>query len=53
MIKEKRKRDEETALARFGVMFNIMNEVTQGRMYDYMKTARFVNEISIFPSKYW
>jgi len=53
MIKEKRKQDREKALARLGMMFNVMNEFTHGRMYDYMETARSVNEINIHPSKYW
>lgn len=50
---EKRKRDGEMALTRLSMMFNAMNEVTHGRMGDYMETARFVNRISLHPSKYW
>lgn len=50
---EKRKRDGEMALARLGMMFNVMNEVTHGRMYDYMESASLVNRISLHPSKYW
>lgn len=50
---EKRKRDAEMALARLGMLFNIMNEATYGRMGDYMESARFMNKISLHPSKYW
>ena len=50
---EKRKRDAEMALARLGMMFKVMNEVTHGGMDDYMKNARLVNRISVHPSKYW
>ena len=50
---EKRKRDGEIALARLGIMFNAMNKVTHGGMYDYMETARLVNKISLHQSKYW
>lgn len=52
-IKEKRKRDGETALARLGWLYSFMNGATHGRMYDYMETARLVNKISVHPSKYW
>ena len=48
---EKRKRDAEMALARLGMMFNAMNQVTHGRMGDYMESARLMNKI-ILPSKY-
>lgn len=50
---EKRKRDGEMALIRLSMMFNAMNEVTHGRMGDHMETARLVNRISLYPSKYW
>lgn len=50
---EKRKRDAQMALARFGMMFNVMNEVAHGGMHDYMETERLVNKISLRPSKYW
>lgn len=50
---EKRKRDGEMALARLGMMFDTMNRLTHGRMYDYMETARLVDKISLHPSKYW
>ena len=50
---EKRKRDGEMALARIGMMFDTMNRLTHGRMYDYMETARLVDRISLRPSKYW
>lgn len=50
---EKRKRDGEMALASLGMMFNTMNRLTHGRMHDYMETARFINKISLHPSKYW
>lgn len=50
---EKRKRDAEMALARLGMLFNAMNEVTHGRMSDYMESARLMNKISLHPSKYW
>ena len=48
---EKRKHDAQIALARLGVMYNMMNEVTHGRMGDYMETARLVNKISLHLSK--
>ena len=50
---EKRKREAEMALARLGMMFEIVNRMTHGRMYDYMETARLVDRMSIHPSKYW
>lgn len=50
---EKRKRDARMALARLGMLFNIMNETTHGRMGDYMESARFMNKISLHSSKYW
>ena len=50
---EKRKRDAEIALARLEMMFNVMNQVTHGRMGDYMESARLMNNISLYPSKYW
>ena len=50
---EKRKRDAEIALARLEMMFNVMNQVTHGRMGDYMESARLMNKISLHPSKYW
>lgn len=50
---EKRKRDAEIALARLGMMFNVMNQVTHGRMGDYMESARLIDRISLHPSKYW
>lgn len=50
---EKRNRDTQMALARLGLLFNAMNEVTHGRMGDYMENARFMNKISLHPSKYW
>lgn len=50
---EKRKHDARMALARLGIMYNVMNEVTYGRMGDYMENARLINRISLHPSKYW
>lgn len=50
---EKRKHDARMALARLGVMYNMMNEMTHGRMGDYMEAARLVNKMSVHPSKYW
>lgn len=50
---EKRKHEGEMALIQLGMMFDIMNRITHGRMYDYMETARFVDKISYHPSKYW
>lgn len=50
---EKRKRDGEMALARLGMMFDTMNRLTHGKMYDYMETARLVDRISLSRSKYW
>lgn len=49
----KRKRDAEIALARLGMMFNVMNQVTHERMGDYMESARLMNKISLHLSKYW
>ncbi len=51
-VKEKRKHDGEMALARLGMMFNMINEVTGRSMYDYIEAAKFVNKIGIHPSKY-
>lgn len=50
---EKRKQDARMALARLGIMYNVMNEVTHGRMGDYMENVRRVNKISVHLSKYW
>lgn len=50
---EKRKHDAEMALARLGVMFDTMDRLTHGKMYDYMETVSLVNRISLHPSKYW
>ena len=50
---EKIKHAAEMALARLGMLFNTMNEVTHGRMGDYMESARLMNKISLHPSKYW
>ena len=52
---EKRKHEAKMALAKLGVMYNMMNEITHGRMGDYMEaaSARLVNRISLHPSKYW
>lgn len=50
---EKRKHDAQMALASLGVMYNMMNEVTHGRMGDYMEAATLVNKMSVHPSKYW
>lgn len=52
-VEEKRKRDAEMVLARLGMMFEIMNRMTGGRMYDYMESARLADKMSIHPSKYW
>ena len=52
-IKEKRKRDGEMTLARLGALYNMMNNVTHGRMGEYMEIARNMNRISLHPSKYW
>lgn len=35
------------------MMFNAMNEITHGRMGEYMESARNMNRISLHPSKYW
>ena len=50
---EKRKRDAEMALARLGMMFETVNRMTDGRMYDYMESARLANKMSVHTSKYW
>lgn len=50
---EKRRHDAKMTLASLGVMYNMMNEMTHGRMDDYMEAARLVNKISVHPSKYW
>lgn len=50
---EKEKRDVEMALARLGMMFNSMNEITHGRMGEYMESAKLVRKMSNHPSKYW
>jgi len=50
---KKRKHEAEMALARFGMMFDTMNRLTHGRMYDYMESARLMDRISLHPSKYW
>lgn len=50
---EKRKRDAEMSLKRFGVMYDVINQVTHGRMDDYIESARLMNKISVHPSKYW
>lgn len=50
---EKRRHDAKMALASLGVIYNMMNEMTHGRMDDYMEVARLVNKMSIHPSKYW
>lgn len=50
---EKRKHEAKMALAKLGVMYNMMNKITHGRMDDYIETAGFVNKMSLYPSKYW
>lgn len=50
---EKRKREAEKTLAQLGMMFDMMNRMTGGRMYEYMECARLANKMSIHPSKYW
>ena len=50
---EKRKCDAEMALASLGMMFNVMNRDTHGRMGDYMESVKIANKISLHPSKYW
>lgn len=50
---EKRKCEAGMALARLGMMFNVMNEVTHGRMSEYMENVKNLNKISLHPSKYW
>ncbi len=50
---EKRKCDARMALEKFGMMYKIMNEFTNGRMEDYVESAGLVNKISLHPSKYW
>lgn len=50
---EKRKHEAKMALAKLGVMYNMMNEMTHGRMGDYMEDTRLVNRMSVHPSKYW
>lgn len=52
-IKDKRKHDGEMAFKKLGIMFNVMNEVTHGRMHDYVEAARLVDKISVHQSKYW
>lgn len=39
-IKEKRIHDGEMALARIGALYNMMNNVTHGRMGEYMEIVR-------------
>lgn len=50
---EKRKHDTEIALARLGALYNMMNNVTHGRMGEYMEIVRKMDKISLHPSKYW
>ena len=50
---EKRKHETEMTLASLGMMFDTMNRITHGRMYDYMEATRVVDKISIHRSKYW
>lgn len=52
-IKDQRKHDGEMALVRLGALYNMMNNVTHGRMGEYMEIARDINRISLHPSKYW
>lgn len=50
---EKRKYDAQMALARLGMMFNTMNQLTHGKMSEYVECAKTVDRISLHPSKYW
>lgn len=50
---EKRKRDARMVLAQIDMMYKVMNEFTHEGMVDYAETARFMNRISLHPSKYW
>lgn len=50
---EKRKRDAEMALASLEIMLNTMNQVTHGRVGDYMESIRLMNKISLHSPKYW
>lgn len=52
-IREERKHNTEIALAKFGWLYSFMNEVTYGRMDEYMEVAKYMNKISIHSSKYW
>lgn len=52
-IMEERKHNTEVALAKLGWLYSFMNEVTHGRMDEYMEVAKHMNKISIHPSKYW
>lgn len=49
---EKRKHDARMALARMGMMFNVMNQLIHGRMSEYMECAKTVDRINLHPSKY-
>lgn len=44
---EKRKHDAEMALVELGMMFDTMNRLTDGRMYDYLESARLMSRISL------
>ena len=50
---EKRKHEAEMALERLGMMLDTTNRLTNGRMYDYMESARLIDRMSAHPSKYW
>ncbi len=41
------------ALARLGMMFDIMNRLIHGRTYDYTESARLMDRVSLHLSKYW
>lgn len=50
---KKRKRDGEMELAMIAKIFNSMNQMTHGRMSDYIECAKIVNRIRLHPSEYW
>lgn len=50
---EQRKHDARMALARIGMMFNTMDQLTHGKMSEYVECIKIVDRISLHPSKYW
>lgn len=51
--KEKRERETQRALENLGLMYQMMDRLSGGRMDEITQVARMVNKVTYHPSKYW